>query len=197
MEVDYPKYLRHLRRHLAGAAMLLAFTLPAVGQVRVDEVRAETLIKACAGNDPAAFLAERLTGHGLSEPEGAPDQALELSVDRALAPENNPERAAEALAALIAREGGSPEHRHGLQFYVLKNFAYFQALNCQALGRDYRQLVAYRDLLERAGSGDPNRDYFARSIEQSQGKLALALRVHDRLIEKERIALKIVGLAAW
>ena len=185
----------------AGLALALILAGPAVSLAQdgnaaatLDETRVAAVLDACGEQTTEDFLAERLTATGLGRPGTDLDPALELAVDRALDPAKRPERAASDLAALAAQDGARAPS--ALRYFTLRNFAYYEALTCQALAQWYRQLLVFHDLLEDATPSGANRDHFARGAEQARLKLALTLRQRDRLAEKERLARAAVGLAA-
>jgi len=187
------------RGGLAGLALALALSGPGLAQdgdaaAALDEARVAAAIEACGDRTTEDFLAERLAAQGLDRPGTDLDQSTELAVDRALDPAKRPEQAAADLAALAAREGA--EARPALRYFTLRNFAYYQALTCQALAQWYRQLLVFRDLLEDAAPLDSNREHFSRGTAQARLKLVLTLRQRGRLAEKERLARAAVGLAA-
>ncbi len=184
-----------------GLALALVLAAPAMGlaqdgaaAVPLDEARVVAAVEACGGRTTEDFLAERLAAQGLGRLETAPDEALGLAVDRALDPAKRPERAVADLAALAARDGA--EAQPALRYFTLRNFAYYQALTCQALGQWYRQLLIHRDLLAGAAPADAKREHYARGARQARLKLALTLRQGDRLAEKERLARAALGLTA-
>ena len=177
---------------LASAALLaLAAAGPVAGQ---DMVRVDTLIEACGERGPDSYLAERASRHGLAEPSVPVDPGTELAVDRALDPAHTPDQAMAALAEAWQSLGA--EDPRGVRLAVLRNFAYFEALNCHALKQWTGHLRVYENLARKAGAGDPNRDYYERSLDKFRGKLQIALRSRARLAEKERRALAVVGLKA-
>ncbi len=188
---------------LAGLVLALTQAGPATGLGQeggaasaLDETRVAAAIEDCGDRTTEDFLAERLAAQGLEAPEAGLDPASELAVDRALDPAKRPEEAAADLAALAAKDGVDEKARLALGYFTLRNFAYYEALTCQALAQWYRQLLVFRDLLKVAGPQDPNREHFARGAEQARLKLVLTLRQRDRLAEKERLAQTAVGLAA-
>ncbi len=182
---------------LAAGLLLGGLAAPLSAQdsaaVPLDEARVAALVEACGGRDTEVLLVERLARHGLEAPPEGAGRSLESAVDRALEPANNPERAAAALRELRSSLTGGPEADQALGYLVLRNFAFYEALNCQGLKQWYGHLVVYRDLGETAAEGDPNRDYYAGAVAKFKGKLALTLRARDRLAEKERVALSAIG----
>ncbi len=182
---------------LAAGLLLGGLAAPLSAQdsaaVPLDEARVAALVEVCGGRDTEILLAERLARHGLEAPPESASQSLESAVDLALEPADNPERATAALRELRDSLAGSPEAGQALGYLVLRNFAFYEALNCQGLKQWYGHLVVYRDLGEKAGAEDPNRDYYAGSVAKFEGKLALTLRARDRLAEKERLALAVIG----
>jgi hypothetical protein len=182
-----------------GLALVLVLAAPAAGlaqDVALDEPRVAAAVESCGERTTEDFLAERLAAQGLDRPGTGLDQALELTVDRALDPAKRPAQAAEDLAALAERDGSGEEDRLALTYFTLRNFAYYEALTCQALVQWYGQLLVFRDLLDGAAPSDAKRDHYARGAEQARLKLALTVRQRDRLAEKERLARAAVGLAA-
>ena len=182
---------------LAVGLLLGGLTSPLSAQdsaaVPLDEARVAALVKTCGERDTEALLAERLARHSLEAPPEGGGQDLESAVDRALEPANNPERAAAALSELRSSLAGGPEANRALGYLVLRNFAFYEALNCQGLKQWYGHLVVYRDLGRKAAEDDPNRDYYAGSVAKFRGKLALTLRARDRLAQKERVTLAAIG----
>jgi hypothetical protein len=189
------------RRSVLALVLVLVLAAPSAGLAQdgvatapLAEPRVAAAIEACGERTTEDFLSERLTAQGLGRPKTGGDEALGLAVDRALDPAKRPELAAAELADLAAQDG--TQGRPALRYFTLRNFAYYEALTCQALGQWYRQLLIHRDLLQGAAPSDAKRDHYARAVERSRLKLALTLRQRDRLAEKERLARAAVGLGA-
>ena len=166
----------------------------AAGKIAIDEARVEALIEACGARGTESYLAERVALHRLADPGAPANPATELAVDRALDPAHNPEQAAAALAEVWQTRGAADPR--AVRVAVLRNFAYFEALNCKALKQWYGHVLVYGDLAQKARSDDVNRDYYDRSLVKFRTKLAIALKSRARLREKEQLTLAVVGLGA-
>lgn len=177
--------------------VLALFAAPAASAQEwkdIDLDAVEKMVLACKATTQEKELAGRLDRYGVAEAPDQLDESVGLPVSKAIEPANNPEVAAEILAALIEANADDPRYRLAAAYYMFKDMALYSAASCKAVGRELRRILVFDDMLKYAEDGDEMVNYYRGSANGSRRRLIVRLRAYDRIAEKEAVLLEVLGL---